>query len=311
MGIENKTKSHHNYLGGIMIKTDKLIICVAPCGGVLTKKANLNIPIQPEEIAEEVYRSWNEGASLAHIHARSKIGKATTDPSVVREISYLIREKGCDIILEFSPFTGLESTANVEDGFKVLEANPEIVSVGTRVNVHVQPEREQVTLWTRSFNERLTRAVVEMGIKPEFYVFDVGGLVEVNYLIEKIPLSKPYWIDFAMDMQKTIQNVTPFTPKNLIHLAEQLPPDSMFMTLGVAAAQTAAVVQSILLGGHARVGFEDNYFYNKGVLAKSNAELVARIARIGTDLGRSVATPNEARELLGISKLQSNQKSRE
>ncbi len=293
-----------------MIKTDKLIICVAPCGSFLMKDANANLPIQPDEIAEEVYRSWNEGASLAHIHARSKEGKATTAPEVFRNISRLIREKGCDIILEFSTSPGREPSANVDDGYRVLEANPEMASVDIGVIVFMRAGEERITPWTRSFDERITRAMVERGIKPEFEVYGVGGIVEVNYLIEKIPLSKPYWIDFCLDMQRTAQNTTPFTPKNLMHLVDQLPPDSMFMTMGVAATETPAVVQSILLGGHARVGFEDNFFYSKGILAKSNAELVARVARIGNDLGRKVATPDEARELLGIPRLQSNQKSR-
>ncbi|MFH1926312.1 MAG: 3-keto-5-aminohexanoate cleavage protein, partial [Chloroflexota bacterium] len=85
---------------------------------------------------------------------------------------------------------------------------------------------------------------------------------------------------------------------------DQLPPDSMFMTLAVGADETPAVVQSILLGGHARVGFEDNLYYSRGVLAKSNAEYDTRIARIGMDLGRTIATPAEARDLLGLSELQ-------
>jgi len=283
-----------------IIETDKLIICVAPCGSFLTKDANPNMPIQPGEIAEEVYRSWNEGASLVHIHARSKEGKASTDPEVFREISRLIREKGCDIILEFSTSPGREPTANVEDGLRVFEAKPEMACVDIGVVVFMQAGEERIRPWTRSFNERITRAMVERGIKPEFEVYGAGGLVEVNYLIEKISLSKPYWIGFPLDMQRTTQNATPFTPKNLMHLVDQLPPDSMFMTMGVAATETAAAVQSILLGGHARVGFEDNYFYSKGVLANSNAELVARVARIGNEIGRKVATPDEARELLGI-----------
>ena len=94
-----------------------------------------------------------------------------------------------------------------------------------------------------------------------------------------------------------------------MHLVDQLPPDSMFMTLGVGADETPAVVQSILLGGHARVGFEDNIYYSKGVLAGSNAEFVTRIARIGADLGRKIATPEEARELLRIPGLKGKSKS--
>jgi 3-keto-5-aminohexanoate cleavage enzyme len=287
-----------------MPKTDKLIICVAPCGSFLLKDVNPNMPVQPDEIAEEVYRSWNEGASIVHIHARDKEGKGTTNPEVFREISRRIRERGCDIVLEFSTSPGREPTANDEDGFRVLEAKPEMATVDIGVGVSWRAGIEQIRLWTRSFNERITRAIIERGIKPEFEVYGVGGLVEVNYLIEKLPLSKPYWIDFPLDMQRTLENVTPYTPKNLMHLVDQLPSDSMFMAFGIAGAETPVVVQSMLLGGHARVGFEDNYYLGKGILAKSNAELVARVARIGRDLGRTVATPDEVRDLLNILKLQ-------
>ena len=287
-----------------MIQTDILIICVAPCGSFLTKEANPNIPVSPDEIADEVFRSWNEGASIAHIHARAKDGKATTDPEVFRQISHLIRNKGCDIILEFSTSPGRGPTAKVEDGLQVLEAKPEMASADIGVVVFMRDGKEQITLWTRSFDEQLTRALVEKGVKPEFEVYGVGGIVEVNNLIEKIPgLSKPYWFNFPLGMQRTAQNVTPFSPKNLLHLVEQLPPDSGFIGMGVGAVETAAAVQSILLGGHVRVGFEDNYYYSKGVLAKSNADLVKRVARIGEDLGRKIAKPDEARELLSIPKL--------
>lgn len=286
-----------------MFRTDKLIICVAPCGSFLSKEANPNIPIQPGEIAEEVYRSWNEGASLAHVHARNQKGNATTNTEIFREIKQRIRDKGCDIIVEFSTSPGRGPKVNVNDGFNVLEANPEMASVDIGVVVIMQEGEERIIPWTRSFYEKLTKAMLEKRIKPEFEIWGPGGIVELNYLIETTQLTKPYWIDFVLGAQRTTQGATPFTPKSLMHLVEQLPPDSMFMTMGVANAETPAVVQSILLGGHARVGFEDNLYYSKGVLAKSNAELVARIVRIGCDLGRIIATPDEARFLLGIPKL--------
>ncbi len=273
------------------------------------KDINPNIPIQPDEIAEEVYRSWNAGASIAHIHARDKEGKATTNPEVFQDISHRIRGKGCDIILEFSTSPGREPGADVKDGLRVLEANPEMASIDIGVMVFMRAGEELLVPWTRSFDESIARAMVERQIKPEFEVYGVGGIVEVNYLIENIPIHKPYWIDFPLDMQRSAQNMTPFTPKNLLHLVDQLPSDSMFMTAGVAAMETPAAVQSILLGGHARVGFEDNYYYRRGVLAKSNAELVARVVRIGRDLSREVAIPDEARELLGIAKPQKQCKS--
>ncbi len=293
-----------------MIATDKLIICVAPCGSFLTKEANPSIPTNPEEIAEEVYRAWNEGASLAHIHARNKDGMATTDPEVFSETVRLIRSKNCDIILEFSTSPGREEKASVEDGFRVLEASPELVSFNVGIGVFMRAGKELLRPWTRSFGERMLKALLDRGIKPEFELHGgVGSIaVEVRYFIENFPLSKPYWIDFPLGMQRTAQNATPYTPRNMMHLVDQLPPDSMFMTLAVGADETPAVVQSILLGGHARVGFEDNIYYSKGVLARSNADFVTRIARIGTDLGRTIATPDEARDLLGLPRLQGKKK---
>jgi len=294
-----------------MIATDKLIICAALCGSFLTKEANPNIPTSPEELAEEAYRSWNEGAAMVHIHARNKEGLATTDPKVFSEIARLIRSKNCDVILEFSTSPGREEGASIEDGFRVLDARPEMVSFNVGIGVFMRAGKEVIRPWTRSFGERMLKALIEKDIKPEFELH--GGLgslaVEVKYFVENFPLPKPYWIDFPLGMQRTAQNATPYTPRTMMHLVDQLPPDAMFMTLAVGADQLPAVIQSILLGGHARVGFEDNIYYSRGVLAKSNAELVTRVARIGADLGRKIATPDEARELLGLKKLPEKKKS--
>lgn len=284
-----------------MLKTDQLIICVAPCGSFLTKEANPNIPITPAEIAEEVHRSWNEGASIAHIHARDKNGIGTTDPEVFSEIKQRIRDKNCDIIIEFSSSPGREANAKVEDGFRVLEAGPEMISVDIGVAVFMRKDKEKVALWTRSFVEKLVKTCLKKQIKPEFEIYGVGGITELDNLLEKITIPNPIWIDFVLDMQKTAQNVTPFTTKNLLHLVEQIPSEAMFMAMGVAASELKVAVQSILLGGHVRVGMEDNLFLKKGVMAKSNADLVAGVARIGSDLGRHIASPKEARKLLGLS----------
>ena len=167
-----------------MIATDKLIICVAPCGSFLTKEANPNIPTNPEEIAEEVYRAWNEGASLAHIHARNKDGMATTDPEVFREITRLIKEKGCDIILEFSTSPGREKEASVEDGFRVLEASPELVSFNVGIGVFMRAGKELLRPWTRSFGERMLKVLLDRGIKPEFELHGGVGSVAVEVVVE-------------------------------------------------------------------------------------------------------------------------------
>jgi len=302
-----------------MIRTDKLIICVCPVGSWVTKDVNPNVPIKPEEIAEEVFRCQNEGASIVHIHARDKEGNATTDPQVFSQIDRCIRERGSDIIIQHSISTGRGSKYLIETdlqdvpeslvfsavnkGFDALEATPEMSSIDIGVSVTIGAT-EGVKLWTRNFVEKAAKITLEKGIKPELEVYGIGGMVEVGELIKKGLLTKPCWVSFGFGMQRTGQHRIPFTTKNLVHLVDLLPEDSMFTSFAIAADETPTVVQSIILGGHARVGFEDNLYYSKGVLAKSNAELVARIARIGRELGRTIATPEEARELLGIPRLQ-------
>lgn len=287
------------------------------------KDFNPNVPIQPHEIAEEVYHSWNEGASIVHIHARDKEGNATSNTDVFQEIDHCIREKGCNIIIQHSISPGrgpgqvIKSDLKdvpenlvfgaVDKGFEALDSNPEMASLDIGVSVLTGPTEERVYLWTRSFVEKAAKMMLEKGIKPEPEVYNVGGMVEVNELVRKRLLAKPYWISFCLGMERTIQGVTPFMPKNLMHLVELLPEDSLFTALGIGPVETPAITQSILLGGHARVGFEDNPYYSKGVLAKSNAELVARTARIGRDLGREIASPDETRKLLDIPQRQSSQ----
>lgn len=286
-----------------MIKTDKLIICVAPLGSFMGKDMNPNIPIQPPEIAEEVCRAWNAGASIVHVHARDKNGIATTDPEVFREIDALIREKGCNIIIQHSTSPGREPESRAEDGLRSLEAHPEMGSADIGVLVGIRKDQEKMYLWSRSFVERLLTRMLEKGIKPEFEIYTQGGFEEINVMIGKGLVKKPYWIGFVFDMHRTIQNVVRYSPKNLMHYVDHLPEEAMFSTLSIAGTELPAAVQSILLGGHVRVGFEDNLWLRKGVLAESNAQLVERIVRIGRDLGREPATPDEARDLLGLPRL--------
>ena len=175
-----------------------------------------------------------------------------------------------------------------------------MVTIDIGVSVLFRGGAEKIIPWTRSFTERLSQAVLKKGIKTELEIYTVGGIVEANYLIEKGLITKPYWFNIVLDMQRTVQNVTPYSVKNLLYLSENLPKDALFTTMGIGAAEIHAVTSSILMGGHARVGFEDNVYYSKGKLAKSNAEQVARVVRIGQDLGRTIATPNETRKILGV-----------
>lgn len=282
---------------------DKTIITVAPTGGFHGKAANPNLPEQPEEIAEEVYRSWNEGAAIAHVHVRDKQGKGSNDPKIFAEVDRLIRAKGCDIIIMHSTAPALEEVEE-EAGARSLEAKSEMGSLLTGLGAATFKGVTSVRLCTRPFIEKLAKRMLDMGVKPELEVMDPTWLETIYILIDKGLLKKPYWISFVLHMHKIAQDHMRYTPKNLMYCIDLLPPDSIFNVIAVAEAELPATTMSILLGGHLRVGFEDNIYYGKDKLATSNAQLVARAARLCRELGRLPASPSEAREMLDIPQLQ-------
>jgi len=142
--------------------------------------------------------------------------------------------------------------------------------------------------------------MLERGVKPELEIFNPVLMEDVYSLIDKGLLTKPYWLSFVMGMRRINRAYMPYSAKLLMQLIEGLPPDSMFTVMGVGTDELPATTQSILWGGHLRVGFEDNTYYKKGQLAESNAQLVSRAARIGRDLGCEIASPAEARQMLNI-----------
>jgi len=289
--------------------TEKLIITVAPTGAFQGKEANPNFPILPEEIAQSVYESWNEGASIVHIHARDKkTSRSTTEPEVLREVDDRIREKNCDIIIQHSTaddmliqnVQGIREIPRIER-IKAIETNPEMASLDiTMAGMVTFGGKENVFVARLSDIEYGAKVMLDKGIKPELELFSPLLMEDVDYLIDKGLLKKPYWVSFVMGMRRINRAYMPYSPRLLMQLVDSLPPDSMFTVLAVGGDELSATTQSILLGGHLRVGFEDNVFYKKGKLAGSNAQLVARAARIGRELGCEIATPSEAREMLGI-----------
>lgn len=282
--------------------TEKLIITVATTGGFQGKEANPNLPIQPEEIAQAAYDSWNEGASIVHIHAREKgTGKPTSDPEIWREVDQRIREKNCDIIIQHSTASDYVPRLGADKRIKAIETNPEMASLDiTAPRITTFGGNETVFIATLPEIEYGAKVMLEKGIKPELELFNPVLMEDIYSLIEKGLLAKPYWISFVMGMRRINRIYMPYTVKLLMHLVEALPQDSIFSVLGVATDQVPATTQSILWGGHVRVGLEDNTFYKKGQLAESNAQLVARAARIGRELGCEIASPAEARQMLNI-----------
>jgi len=282
--------------------TEKLIVTVAPTGAFHGKEANPRLPLQPEEIADSAYEAWNEGASIVHIHARERgTNRPTSDPDILREIDARIREKNCDIIIQHSTASDYIPRLADDKRIKAIEMNPEMASLDITIPRMITfGGKESIYITTLSDIEYGAKVMLEKGIKPELEIFNPVLMEDVRYLIDKGLLNKPYWISFVMGMRRINRAYMGYSPKLLMQLVEELPPNAMFTVMGVGSDELPATTLSILLGGHVRVGFEDNVYYTRGELAENNAQLVARAVRIGKELGCQIASPAEAREMLNI-----------
>jgi 3-keto-5-aminohexanoate cleavage enzyme len=270
---------------------EKLIITAAISGAELTKEQQPNLPITPQEIAQEAAACREAGAAIIHLHVRDQQGKATQDRECFRAAMEAIKAK-TEVIIQ--PSTGGAVGMTPEERLQPVSLRPEMatlttgtVNFGNDVFYNSPGEIEQFAAY-----------MLEMGVKPEIEVFDVGMINNALNLEKKGLLKKPLHFDFVMGVPGAI----PGTAKNLLFLIDAIPPGSTWTVAGIGRAQLSLGTMAILLGGNVRVGFEDNIYYAKGVLAKSNAELVARIARLATELGREIAAPHEAREILGLTK---------
>jgi 3-keto-5-aminohexanoate cleavage enzyme len=285
--------------------TEKLIITVATTGAFQGKEANPNLPLQPEEIAQSAYEAWNEGASIIHIHAREReTNKPTSDPEILLEIDQRIRDKKCDIIIQHSTASDYIPRLGSDKRIKAIEMNPEMASLDITIPRMITfGGKENIYITTLPEIEYGAKAMLDRGIKPELEIFNPVVMEDTYYLIQEGLLTKPYWFSFVMGMRRINRSYMSSSPRLLMQLVDQLPPDSMFSVMGVGSDELPANTQSILLGGHVRVGFEDNVFYKKGQLAECNAQLVARAARTARELGCEIASPAEARDMLNIPQL--------
>ena len=285
--------------------TEKLIVTVATTGAFQGKEANPNLPLHPEEIAQSAYEAWNEGAAIVHIHAREKENnKPTSDPEILREIDRRIREKKCDIIIQHSTALDYMPRLGEDRRIKAIEMNPEMASLDITIPRMITfGNKESLYITTLPEIEYGAKAMLERGVKPELEVFNPVLMEDTYHLIEKGLLTKPYWFSFVLGMRRINRSYMSYSPRLLMQLVDALPPDAMFSAMGVGNDELPAITQAILLGGHVRVGFEDNIYYKKGQLATNNAQLVARAVRIARELGCEIASPAEARQILGISQL--------
>jgi 3-keto-5-aminohexanoate cleavage enzyme len=295
-----------------------LIISCAITGGWQGKEANPNMPETPEEQAKAAFGAYEAGASIVHIHARDpKKGYAEPigDKDIYLDINKRVRELCPDIIINNT--TGGGPNMSIEERLRAAYAKPEMCSLnmGTLTMRGVNKARkppltgrdedehiESVFKNTYSDTEKFAQTMLERNIKPEMETFNDGNWFLIQNLIDKQLLKPPYWVCLVLGMQSATQA----TPWHLLNQTTFAPPDTIFNIIGIGVHQVPLTTLAMILGMHVRVGMEDNVYYARGAKVESNAQLVERAARIAKELNRPVATPTEAREMLGISKTPSN-----
>lgn len=268
---------------------EKLIIAAAVVGAEVTRQHHPGVPYTPEEIAAAAVESWQAGAALVHIHARNADGTPTQATAVYRDIIQRIRSC-CDAIIQVSTggAVGMDAAERLQP-------------------VYLQPEMATLTTGTVNFGDsvfwnppdlvaQFARTMVAQGVIPEIEVFDTAMIDGALRLVRAGILNLPLHFDFVLG----VPGALPGEPRHLLHLVESLPPGCTWSVAGIGRAQLPLAAMAIVLGGHVRVGFEDNIYYRKGELAASNAQLVARVVRLAGELGRPVADPAAARHILGL-----------
>lgn len=272
---------------------EKVIITAAVTGSRPTKEMNPAVPYTPQDIAQSAIECYRAGAAIAHIHVRDpQTGEPAFKIEMFREVMDRIRDE-CDMLLNLTT-SGLFLSGPdlIEKRLQPVTLRPEICSfdVGS-INfphaVFMNPPE-----WGRAAAQRMR----EYGVKPEIEVFDVGHIRQAVDLIEEGLIDDPPYFQLCMGARWGIEA----TPENLIFMKSKLPPKARWSLLGVGRAQLSMITLGILLNGSIRVGLEDNIYLRKGVLATSSAQFVQRAVDLVRLLEHEPATPNEARQMLGI-----------
>ena len=288
-----------------------LIISAAITGAGQSKKSNPNLPLTLEEQVAEARRCYEAGASIIHIHARDPKNPddVKNDPSRYREINAAIREVCTDVILNNTssgdPFADAQAGILLNYTWSGLDAQAEMCSFNCgplAARVSFKRPEGRVTLdgiskMTFGIAEEKARIMLDRGIKPEFELAHQGQINMVLHLINRELTQPPHWFQFVLGLQG---GATP-TLQTLLSFIELLPADSLWGVVGIAQYQLPLNCFCILLGGHVRVGMEDNIYYRRGELATSNAQFVERAARLAGEIGRPIASPQQTREMLGVS----------
>ena len=268
----------------------KTIITAALTGAVTPKEINPHIPLTPEEIAEDAVNCWRAGAAVVHIHMRDENGDGTMDKKRFKKTAELIRSR-CDVVINMT--TSGDPNATDEDRMAhIRELRPEIASFDAGT-FNWMPKG--VFMNSPQFLEKLATVMLDAGTKPEIEVFDMGMIHNAEYYLKKELLKAPLHFQFVLG----VLGAARATVENLVHLLRLIPSGSTWSAFGLGKDHLPILYATIALGGHVRVGLEDNVYYAKNTLA-TNAQLVERAARLIKEANREIATPADARQILGL-----------
>lgn len=268
---------------------EKLIITVALTGNVPTREMNPHVPITADEIAANVRQCADAGASLFHVHARDENQRPTLDLDVFRENVRAIKKAAPEVILQLS--TGARAGRDWEARCAPVRLLPEMASFTTGSNNLPGIVYEN----SPQFIAHLAEVFRDTGVKPEIEVFETGMINNALFLVHKGLLSTPLHFDFVLGAPGAM----PGAVRNLVFLSESIPAGSTWTVAGIGKAELPLATAAIAMGGHVRVGLEDNLFMPDGSHA-TNPLLVETVAAISRKMGREVASPEEARRILSL-----------
>ena len=275
------------------IVMEKLIITAAICGAEVTKEQNPAVPYTVEEIVREAKSAVDAGAAIVHLHVREDDGTPTQSKARFKECMDAIYKVCPDVII--IPSTGGAVGMSAEERLQPTELMPEMATLDCGTCNFGDDVFENTMPMMRAFGKRM----MENNIKPEYECFEMGHLDTVLNMARKgqVP-GAPMQFNFVLG----VLGCTPATVQNLAWLVNAIPAGSTWTATGIGRNAFTLAAAAIVMGGNVRVGFEDNLNLERGVLAKSNGELVAKVVRIAKELGRPVATSAEAREILSLKK---------
>jgi 3-keto-5-aminohexanoate cleavage enzyme len=271
----------------------KVIITAAVTGSRPTKEMNPAVPYTPKEIAEAAVECWRAGAAITHIHVRDpQSGHPEFKIELFQEVKDQIQQQ-CDIIINLTTSgLRLNGTNVIEQRLKPAALRPDICSLDIGSLNFQDKTFMNPPEWGKIAAEKMR----EYGVKPEIEVFDIGHIYQAIDYIERGLFDNPPYFQLCMGTKWGIEG----SPENLLFMQRKLPPNAIWSVLGVGKVQLSMITMGVLLGGHIRVGFEDNIYLKKGVLAKSNAQMVKIAVNLVNHLQCKVATTDEARDILGI-----------